>query len=69
MRYLLLLYLWLTSATCPNTFMVFPLYTYCYSVAVVAGSVTMLSSIALCSDLLVVYVELGVALGLLLHLS
>ena len=48
-------------------------YTYRYSVAVVvavvATSITMLSSIALSSDLLVVYVELGVALSLLLHRS
>ena len=50
-------------------------YTYRHSVAVVAvvgvvvPSVTMLSSVALCSDLMVVYVELGVALSLLLHRS
>ena len=48
------------------------LYTYRRSVAVVAvvaSDVTMLSTIALCSDMLVVYVELGVALSLLLHRS
>ena len=49
-------------------------YTYRYSVAVVvvvvavvATSITMLSNFALSSDLLVVYVELGLALSLLLH--
>ena len=48
------------------------LYTYRRSVAVVtvvASDVTMLTNIALCSDMLVVYVELGVALSLLLHRS
>ena len=48
------------------------LYTYRRSVAVVAvvaSDVTMLSTIALFSDLLVVYVELGVALSLLQHRS
>ena len=46
------------------------LYTYRRSVAViavVASDVTMLSNVALFSDLLVVYVEVGVALTLLLH--
>ena len=48
------------------------LYTYRRSVAVVAivaSDVTMLSNVALFSDLLVVYVEVGVALTLLLHRS
>ena len=48
------------------------LYTYRRSVAVVAvvaSDVTMLSTIALFSDLLVVYVEIGVALSLLLYRS
>ena len=48
------------------------LYTYRRSVAVVAvvaSDVTMLSTIALFSDLLVVYVEVGVALSLLLYRS
>ena len=50
-------------------------YTYRQSVAVVvvvavvATDITMLSDVALHSDLLVVYVELGVALSLLLHRS
>ena len=47
-------------------------YTYRHYVAVVAvvaTGITMLSDVALCSDLLVVYVELGVALTLLLHRS
>ena len=51
-------------------------YIYRYSVAVivvvvavVATSITVMSSIALCSDLLVAYVELGVALAMLLHRS
>ena len=51
-------------------------YTYLYSVvlavavvAVVATSIMMLPSVALSSDLLVVYVELGLALSLLLHRS
>ena len=46
------------------------LYTYRRSVAVVAvvaSDVTMLSNVALFSDLLVVYVEVEVALTLLLH--
>ena len=48
------------------------LYTYRRSVAVVAvvaSDVTMLSNVALFSDLMFVYVELGVALTLLLHRS
>ena len=48
------------------------LYTYRRSVAVVAvvaSDVKMLSNVALFSDLMVVYVELGVALTLLLHRS
>ena len=48
------------------------LYTYRRSVAVVAvvaSDVTMLSNVALFSDLLVVYVEVGVALTLLLYRS
>ena len=48
------------------------LYTYRRSVAVVAvvaSDVTMLSNVALFSDLLVVYVEVGVALTLLLYPS
>ena len=48
------------------------LYTYRRSVAVVAvvaSDVTMLSNVALFSVLMVVYVELGVALTLLLHRS
>ena len=47
-------------------------YTYRRSVAVVAvvaPDVTMMSDVALCSDVLVVYIELGVALNLLLHRS
>ena len=50
------------------------IYVYIYRrsvavVAVVATCIMMLSGFALCSDLLVVYVELGVALTLLLHRS
>ena len=47
-------------------------YTYRHSVAVVtvvATSFTMIFDVALCSDLLIVYVELEVALRLLLHRS